>query len=144
FQRGRDGPPAQLDRGQRGQGPAEPPDGRPGPGTDHRLGSLEHGWYPLCPTSSESTARGRPASGGRGRLSTRPRHAERYVQEWAAAQAAAGYLAYDPASGRFHLTEEQAFALADPDGPPSLPGASSSPWPASGPSRASPRPSAPA
>jgi hypothetical protein len=42
LQGGRDGPPAQLDRGQRGQGPAEPPDGRPGPGTDDRLGPLEH------------------------------------------------------------------------------------------------------
>ena len=56
-------------------------------------------------------------------LAERTGTAERYVQEWAAAQAAAGYLAYDPASGRFHLTEEQAFALADPDGPLYLPGA---------------------
>jgi hypothetical protein len=48
LQGGRDGPPAQLDRGQRGQRPAEPPDGRPGPGADHRLGSLEHGCSPFA------------------------------------------------------------------------------------------------
>jgi SAM-dependent methyltransferase len=41
---------------------------------------------------------------------------ERYVREWLAAQAAGGYVTYDPASERFSLTEEQAFVLADPDG----------------------------
>jgi SAM-dependent methyltransferase len=41
---------------------------------------------------------------------------ERYVREWLAAQAAGGYVAYDPASERFSLTEEQAFVLADPNG----------------------------
>ncbi len=41
---------------------------------------------------------------------------ERYVREWLAAQAAGGYVTYDAASGRFSLTEEQAFLLADPDG----------------------------
>ena len=40
--------------------------------------------------------------------------AERYVREWLNSQAAAGYVAYDPAGGRFQLPEEQAFALADP------------------------------
>ena len=38
-------------------------------------------------------------------------------------QAAGGYVEYDPATGAFSLTEEQAFALADPDGPLYLPGA---------------------
>jgi SAM-dependent methyltransferase len=41
---------------------------------------------------------------------------ERYVREWLAAQAAGGYVTYDPASERFSLTEEQAFVLADPNG----------------------------
>jgi hypothetical protein len=41
---------------------------------------------------------------------------ERYVREWLAAQAAGGYVTYDPASERFSLTEEQAFVLADPSG----------------------------
>jgi SAM-dependent methyltransferase len=48
---------------------------------------------------------------------------ERYVAEWLAAQAASGYVSYDPTSGRFWLSEEQAFALANEDGPMYLPGA---------------------
>ncbi|HUK67636.1 MAG TPA: class I SAM-dependent methyltransferase [Streptosporangiaceae bacterium] len=48
--------------------------------------------------------------------------AQRYVTEWLAAQAASGYVAYHE-PGLFSLTEEQAFALADPDGPLYLPGA---------------------
>ena len=56
-------------------------------------------------------------------LAERTGTAERYVREWLAAQAAAGYVAYDPASGRFNLPEEQAFALAEPAGPLYLPGA---------------------
>jgi ubiquinone/menaquinone biosynthesis C-methylase UbiE len=46
----------------------------------------------------------------------------RYVAEWLRGQAAGGYVSYDPATGRFSLTPEQAYALADPDGL-SLPGA---------------------
>ena len=38
---------------------------------------------------------------------------ERYVREWLSSQAAGGYVTYDKSSGRFSLTEEQAFALAD-------------------------------
>lgn len=41
---------------------------------------------------------------------------ERYVREWLSCQAAGGYVTYDPATGHFSLTEEQVFALADPDG----------------------------
>jgi SAM-dependent methyltransferase len=41
---------------------------------------------------------------------------ERYVREWLAAQAAGGYVTYDPETERFSLTEEQAFVLADPNG----------------------------
>jgi len=46
----------------------------------------------------------------------------RYVTEWLAAQAASGYVTVT-AGDRFTLTPEQAFALADPDGPLYLPGA---------------------
>lgn len=42
---------------------------------------------------------------------------ERYLTEWLRNQAAGGYVTYDPASLRFHLTDEQAFCLADPAGP---------------------------
>jgi SAM-dependent methyltransferase len=48
---------------------------------------------------------------------------ERYVREWLSSQAAGGYVTYDKASGRFSLTEEQAFALADDNSPAFLPGA---------------------
>lgn len=49
--------------------------------------------------------------------------AERYVAEWLASQAAGGYVSYDADSGKFHLSPEQAFCLADPDGAVDLPGA---------------------
>ncbi|HEY6292599.1 MAG TPA: class I SAM-dependent methyltransferase [Terriglobia bacterium] len=48
---------------------------------------------------------------------------ERYVREWLAAQAASGYVSYDPASDHYYLTEEQAFALAQDDSPAYIPGA---------------------
>ena len=41
----------------------------------------------------------------------------RYLTEWLRGQAAGGYAAYEPTTGRFSLTEEQAFCLADPEGP---------------------------
>jgi SAM-dependent methyltransferase len=47
----------------------------------------------------------------------------RYVAEWLAGQAAGGYVTYDPAGGRYRLTEEQAFALADEQSPAFVPGA---------------------
>ena len=47
----------------------------------------------------------------------------RYLREWLCGQAAGGYVAHDPATGTFSLTEEQAFALTDPNGPVYLPGA---------------------
>ncbi len=47
----------------------------------------------------------------------------RYVAEWLPGQAAGGYVSYDPATEQFSLTAEQAYALADPDGPLYLPGA---------------------
>ena len=48
---------------------------------------------------------------------------ERYLQEWLSAQAASGYCEYDPTTGAFHLSEEQAFALTDEGNPLFMPGA---------------------
>jgi len=47
----------------------------------------------------------------------------RYVTEWLRGQAAGGYVTYDAAADTYSLTEEQAFALTDPEGPLYLPGA---------------------
>lgn len=41
----------------------------------------------------------------------------RYLTEWLRGQAAGGYVTYDPSTGEFSLTEEQAFCLADSNGP---------------------------
>ena len=41
----------------------------------------------------------------------------RYLTEWLRGQAAGGYVTYDPVTEEFSLTEEQAFCLADPNGP---------------------------
>jgi 2-polyprenyl-3-methyl-5-hydroxy-6-metoxy-1,4-benzoquinol methylase len=41
----------------------------------------------------------------------------RYVAEWLAGQAAGAYVTYDPSTGSYSMSEEQAFALADPNGP---------------------------
>src|SRR5687767_8340577 len=43
--------------------------------------------------------------------------AERYVREWASAQAASGYLDYDAGLDTFTLPPEQAMAFADEDSP---------------------------
>jgi SAM-dependent methyltransferase len=48
--------------------------------------------------------------------------AERYVREWLAAQAAGGFITYDPATTRYTLPPEQAMALADENSPVFLPG----------------------
>jgi 2-polyprenyl-3-methyl-5-hydroxy-6-metoxy-1,4-benzoquinol methylase len=40
----------------------------------------------------------------------------RYVTEWLRGQAAGGYVHYDPDTEQFSLSDEQAYALADPDG----------------------------
>jgi SAM-dependent methyltransferase len=47
----------------------------------------------------------------------------RYAREWLNNQAAGGYVEYDGATGKFHLNEEQAMCLANPNGPVDLPGA---------------------
>ena len=43
--------------------------------------------------------------------------AERYVREWLAAQTAGDYVMRDSKTDRYFLSPEQAFALADPQGP---------------------------
>ncbi|MGZ4389598.1 MAG: class I SAM-dependent methyltransferase, partial [Gaiellaceae bacterium] len=55
-------------------------------------------------------------------LAERTQTAERYVREWLGAQAAGGYVDYDPQSGRYELPPEQAVALTDEDSPAYLPG----------------------
>ncbi len=42
---------------------------------------------------------------------------ERYVREWLAAQAAAGYVSYDPKTGRYFLSDEQAECLTNEESP---------------------------
>ncbi|MGH8833647.1 MAG: class I SAM-dependent methyltransferase [Actinomycetes bacterium] len=56
-------------------------------------------------------------------LAERTGTAPRYVEEWLRGQAAGGYVEYDPVTGNYSLTEEQAFALTDPEGPVFVPGA---------------------
>jgi SAM-dependent methyltransferase len=56
-------------------------------------------------------------------LASRTGCAERYVREWLAQQAAAGYVEYDGTSGRFSMTPEQTAVLADENGPAFIPGA---------------------
>src|SRR5688500_7742608 len=56
-------------------------------------------------------------------LADRTGCAPRYVAEWLRTQAAGGYVEHDPATGAFSMTEEQAFALTDPQGPLYAPGA---------------------
>jgi 2-polyprenyl-3-methyl-5-hydroxy-6-metoxy-1,4-benzoquinol methylase len=55
-------------------------------------------------------------------LAERTGTAERYVREWLNAQAAGGYVQYDPDSGRYALAPEQAVALTDSESPAYLPG----------------------
>jgi len=56
-------------------------------------------------------------------LAERTGTAARYVDEWLRGQAAGGYVEYDPQTGAYSLTPEQAFALTDPDGAVFAPGA---------------------
>ena len=55
-------------------------------------------------------------------LAARTGTAERYVREWLNAQAAGGFVSYDPDSGRYTLPPEQAIALTDTASPAYLPG----------------------
>jgi SAM-dependent methyltransferase len=55
-------------------------------------------------------------------LARRTGVSERYVREWLNAQAAGGYVEYDPAEGSYALEPEQEVALADESNPAFLPG----------------------
>jgi 2-polyprenyl-3-methyl-5-hydroxy-6-metoxy-1,4-benzoquinol methylase len=48
---------------------------------------------------------------------------ERYLREWLAGQAAAGYIEYDSRSNRYSMTPEQAYAMTNEDSPLYIPGA---------------------
>ena len=64
---------------------------------------------------------GEPASADE--LAARTGTDPRYVAEWLRGQAAGGYVEYDAATGSYSMTEEQAFALTNPDGGVYAPGA---------------------
>jgi SAM-dependent methyltransferase len=57
-----------------------------------------------------------------GELAERTGTVERYTREWLCAQAAGGFVEYDPESGRYNLAPEQAVALTDDSSPAYLPG----------------------
>ncbi len=56
-------------------------------------------------------------------LATHTQTHPRYVAEWLRGQAAGGYVQYDLADDTYSMTEEQAFALTNPDGGVYAPGA---------------------
>lgn len=56
-------------------------------------------------------------------LADRTGTTERYVREWLASQAAGGYVTCDASAGRYSLSEEQAFTMANDESPAFLPGA---------------------
>ena len=58
-----------------------------------------------------------------GALAKKTGTAERYVREWALAQASNGYITYDPATEAFSLTPEQAMVFVVKDSPVYLEGA---------------------
>jgi SAM-dependent methyltransferase len=55
-------------------------------------------------------------------LARRTGVSERYVREWLNAQAAGGYVVYDPVGGTYTLPPEQTVALTDDQSPAYLPG----------------------
>jgi ubiquinone/menaquinone biosynthesis C-methylase UbiE len=76
--------------------------------TGHRLGL-----YRALATGPASAAE----------FADRTQTSPRYIAEWLRGQAAGGYVEYDPATQSYSMTEEQAFALANPDGGVYIPGA---------------------
>jgi len=56
-------------------------------------------------------------------LAARTHTNPRYITEWLRGQAAGGYIEYDTAADTYSMTEEQAFALTNPDGGIYAPGA---------------------
>ena len=63
----------------------------------------------------KALARGGPMSSTE--LANATSTTERYVREWLAAQAAAGYVHYDSSSAKFSMSPEQAMVFADEDSP---------------------------
>lgn len=55
-------------------------------------------------------------------LAQRTGTSERYVREWLAAQAAAGYVGFDAAKGQYVLSPEQAMVFANESSPVFMPG----------------------
>jgi SAM-dependent methyltransferase len=55
-------------------------------------------------------------------LAERTSTSEHYTREWLNAQAAGGFVEYDPATGKYLLPPEQAVALTDESSPAFLPG----------------------
>lgn len=47
---------------------------------------------------------------------------ERYLREWLSCQAASGYVSYDGATNRFHLSPEQTAVFGDPESPAAMAG----------------------
>lgn len=68
----------------------------------------------------KAMADGEPLTAGE--LAERTETDERYMQEWLSAQAASGYVEYDPGTKRFRLPPEQAFALTNEYNPLFAPG----------------------
>ncbi len=56
-------------------------------------------------------------------LATKTRTAERYVREWLSAQAASGYIDYDPKEQKFFMTPEQTMVFGDRKSPVFMTGA---------------------
>jgi len=56
-------------------------------------------------------------------LATKTGTAERYVREWLNNQAAGSYVSFDDKTGKYYLSEEQAFCLADENSPGNVLGA---------------------
>ena len=76
---------------------------------------------PSSPATAWASTRRWPSTPAE--LAARTGTSERYLTEWLRGQAAGGYVTYDPAADRYHLSEEQAFALADETSPAFVPGA---------------------
>ncbi len=55
-------------------------------------------------------------------LAERTSTSEHYTREWLNAQAAGGYVEYDPGTGQYTLPPEQTVAMTDPSSPAYLPG----------------------
>lgn len=68
----------------------------------------------------KALATGEPLSSAA--LAARTGTAERFVREWLAAQAASGYVRYDPEADTYEMGPEQAMVLADEDSPVFLAG----------------------